>query len=58
MMLDREAIKSIETILANGYDVEIRKTKYGVTIASIGKKVVYKGNSTDESVSAIEPKRG
>lgn len=56
--MDKEAIKTIESILANGYDVEIRKTKYGITIASIGKKVVYKENLTDERVSANEPKRG
>ncbi len=42
MKLTGTQISHIETILASGYDVEIRKLKKGITIASVGKKVVYK----------------
>lgn len=42
MKLTNEQIKHIETVLESGYDVEIRKLKKGITIASVGKKVVYK----------------
>ena len=41
--LDEEAIEAIEAALRGGYDVEIRKNQYGVTVASVGKKVTYKG---------------
>ena len=41
-MIEEKAIKAIDTILESGYDVEIRKTKFGVTVASVGKKVIYK----------------
>ena len=44
-MIEEKAIKAIDTILESGYDVEIRKTKFGVTVASVGKKVIYKENS-------------
>lgn len=40
--LTNEQINHIETVLASGYDVEIRSLKKGITIASVGKKVVYK----------------
>ena len=44
-MIEEKAIKAIDTILESGYDVEIRKTKFGVNVASVGKKVIYKENS-------------
>ena len=40
--LTNEQIKEIETVLASGYDCEIRNLRLGITIASVGKKVVYK----------------
>ena len=56
-MLDKDAVKAIERILASGFDVELRKKKYGVTIASVGKKVVYKEPGNKRELSE-EPKRG
>lgn len=50
--LNREAIETIEKALDAGYDVEIRKNKNGITIASISKKLVYKDNPTDIRESA------
>jgi len=47
--LDKEAIEAIEIALNGGYDVEVRKNKNGVTIASMGKKVIYKKQPTIES---------
>jgi uncharacterized protein with LGFP repeats len=49
MKLTAEQINHIETVLASGYDVEIRSLKKGITIASVGKKVVYKETAYDSS---------
>lgn len=49
MKLTTEQIKHIETVLASGYDVEIRKLKKGITIASVGKKVVYKEGENENT---------
>ena len=49
MKLTTEQISHIETILASGYDVEIRKLKKGITIASVGKKVVYKEGANEDT---------
>ena len=57
MKLTAEQINHIETVLESGYDCEIRKLKKGITIASVGKKVVYKevaneqGKADRESLS-------
>lgn len=40
--MTREQIATIDAILASGCDVEIRRLKKGVTIASVSKKLVYK----------------
>lgn len=40
--MTREQIQTIDAILASGCDVEIRKLKKGITIASVSKKLVYK----------------
>ena len=47
MKLSQEQINHIETVLESGYDCEIRKLKKGLTIASVGKKVVYKEQAHD-----------
>ena len=47
MKLTAEQISHIETVLASGYDCEIRKLKKGITIASVGKKVVYKETNNE-----------
>ena len=49
MKLTAEQINHIETVLASGYDVEIRSLKKGITIASVGKKVVYKETAYENS---------
>lgn len=41
--LNKEAIISIEKALQAGYDVEVRHNKYGITVASVSKKLVCKG---------------
>lgn len=46
--LNNKAVIAIETILDAGYDVEIRRNKNGVTIASVGKKVTYKEDPTTD----------
>jgi hypothetical protein len=48
MKLTAEQISHIETVLESGYDCEIRKLKKGITIASVGKKVVYKETQEHE----------
>lgn len=45
MKITTEMIETIEKILSSGYDVEIRSLSKGVTIASVGKKLVYKENA-------------
>lgn len=47
--LDLEAVETIEKALDAGYDVEIRKNKNGITIASVSKKLVYKDNPIGNS---------
>lgn len=48
MKLTAEQISHIETVLESGYDCEIRSLKKGITIASVGKKVVYKEVQVNE----------
>lgn len=45
--LDDTAVTAIENILASGCDVEIRSLKKGITVASVGKRVIYKQNADD-----------
>lgn len=40
--LTKEAVQKIETALDGGYDVEVRKNKIGITVASVGKKLIFK----------------
>ena len=47
--LTSEQIKEIETVLASGYDCEIRNLRLGITIASVGKKVVYKEGKNEDT---------
>ena len=49
MKLTAEQISHIETVLASGYDCEIRSLRKGITIASVGKKVVYKETQHENS---------
>ncbi len=51
MRLTAEQINHIETVLESGYDCEIRKLKKGITIASVGKKVVYKETAYDSATN-------
>lgn len=51
--LDSEVVEAIETGLNAGYDIEVRKNKFGITVASVGKKVIYKNNPIQETI----PKR-
>lgn len=50
--LNSKAIATIENALEAGYDVEVRRNKYGITIASVSKKVTYKEDPT--TVSEVE----
>lgn len=54
--LPSEAIEAIETGLANGFDIEVRLTKYGVSVATNSKKVTYKENSIGNSEPMKEPR--
>lgn len=51
--LDRTVVEAIETGLNAGYDIEVRKNRYGITVASVGKKLIYKDNPIQETI----PKR-
>lgn len=55
--LTPEAITAIEYGLSQGYDVEVRVNRYGVSVATNQKKVTYKENSLDNTESMKEPKR-
>ena len=55
--LNRSAVETIETILEGGYDVEIRKNRNGITIASVGKKLIYKDNPTEDTIPKREGTR-
>lgn len=48
--LTKEAIEEIDNILASGFDIEARKNRYGITVASVSKQVRYRG-SEDEKTS-------
>lgn len=48
--LTKPIIEAIENTLNAGYDVEVRRNKYGPTVASVGKKVIYKGNPIEEPI--------
>lgn len=55
--LTPEAISAIEYGLSQGYDIEVRKCAYGVSVATNQKKVTYKENSPDNRESVKEPRR-
>ncbi len=48
--LDRTVVEAIETGLNAGYDIEVRKNRYGITVASVGKKLIYKDNPIQETI--------
>lgn len=49
VQLNKEIIDAITSSLNRGYDIEIRRNKYGVTVAEVSKRLVYKNNPTTES---------
>lgn len=47
--LTKEIVEIMESSLNRGYDLEVRTNKYGLTVAEVSKRVVYKDNPLTES---------
>lgn len=54
--LQPRLIEEIETALAAGYDIELRNTRYGVTAASLSKKLIYK--ESDDYLRTVREQNG
>ena len=49
MHLEKQAVQTIEQILETGQDVEIRKNRHGITIASVNKRLMYPPKTETEN---------